>query len=102
MAVGGFVLMSLVFEWDEAKATLNGKKHGVSFEEAKTVFNDPLAMTISDPNHSDEEERWLDIGLSGAGNILVVWYTERNETIRIIGCRHATKSEMRAYAHERP
>jgi len=93
--------MDLVFEWDEEKAKRNEVKHGVTFDEAKTIFNDPFAMTISDPNHSDEEERWLDIGLSAGGRILVVWYTERSERIRIIGSRKATKSEERAYAHER-
>jgi len=93
--------MSLVFEWDEEKATRNEAKHGVTFEEAKTVFNDPFSVTISDPDHSDEEERWLDIGLSAEGRLLVVWYTERGERIRIIGSRKATKNEARAYAHER-
>ena len=93
--------MDLVFEWDEEKASGNEAKHGITFEEAKTVFNDPFAMTVSDPDHSDEEERWLDIGLSAEGRLLVVWYTERSERIRIIGCRTATKSEERAHAHER-
>jgi len=93
--------MSLVFEWDQEKATRNEAKHGVTFEEAKTVFNDPFSVTISDPDHSDEEERWLDIGLSAEGRLLVVWYTERGERIRVIGSRKATKNEARAYAHER-
>jgi uncharacterized DUF497 family protein len=93
--------MDLVFEWDEEKAKRNEVKHGVTFDEAKTIFNDPFAMTISDPDHSDEEERWLDIGLSAEGRILVIWYTERSERIRIIGSRGATKVEERAYAHER-
>jgi len=92
--------MDLVFEWDEEKAKRNEVKHGVSFDEVKTTFNDPFAMTIPDPNHSAEEERWLDIGLSSEGRILVVWYTERSGRIRIIGSRKATKSEERAYAHE--
>jgi uncharacterized DUF497 family protein len=93
--------MDLTFEWDEAKARRNELKHGVTFEEARTIFNDPFAMTISDPDHSDEEERWLDIGLSSRGTLLVVWYTERGENIRIIGCRRATKAETRTYAHDR-
>lgn len=93
--------MDLVFEWDEPKATRDEAKHGVTFEEAKTIFNDPFALTVSDPNHSDEEERWVDIGLSAEGRLLVVWYTERSERIRIIGSRKATKAEERAYAHER-
>jgi uncharacterized DUF497 family protein len=94
--------MDLAFEWDEEKANRNDAKHGVTFEEAKTVFNDPFAITVPDPDHSDEEERWLDIGLSAQGRLLVVWYTERSERIRIIGSRKATKAEERAYAHERP
>ena len=93
--------MNLVFEWHEKKAKRNEAKHGVTFDEAKTIFNDPFAMTVSDPDHSDEEERWLDIGLSAEGRLLVVWYTERSERIRIIGSRRATKAEERAYAHER-
>jgi len=83
------------------KAKRNEAKHGVVFDEAKTIFNDPFAMTVSDPDHSEEEERWLDIGLSAEGRLLVVWYTERSEKILIIGSRRATKVEERAYAHER-
>ena len=93
--------MDLAFEWDEAKSKQNEVKHGVTFDEARTIFNDPFAMTISDPDHSAEEERWLDIGLSAEGRLLVVWYTGRSEGIRIIGSRKATKAEGRAYAHER-
>jgi uncharacterized DUF497 family protein len=93
--------MDLLFEWDEEKANRNEAKHGVTFEEAKTIFNDPFAMTVSDPDHSDEEERWVDIGLSAEGRLLVVWYTERSEKIRIIGSRRATKAEERVCAHER-
>ena len=93
--------MDLVFEWDEEKAKRNEANHGVTFEEAKTIFNDPFAMTVPDPEHSDEEERWLDVGLSARGRLLVVWYTERRERIRIVGSRKATKAEERTYAHER-
>ena len=93
--------MDMVFEWDEEKAKRNEVKHGVTFGEAKTVFNDPFALTISDPDHSDEEDRWLDIGLSVEGKLLVVWYTERGERIRIIGCRKTTRAEEKAYSHER-
>ena len=93
--------MDLVFEWDEEKANRNAAKHGVTFEEAKTIFNDPFAMTVSDPDHSDEEERWVDVGLSADGRLLVVGYTERSERIRISGSRKVTKAEQRAYAHER-
>ena len=76
-------------------------KHRVTFAEARTIFNDPFSMTIADPDQPDDEERWLDIGLSTKGRLLVVWYTERDEKIRIIGCRRATKAEMRTYAHDR-
>ncbi len=93
--------MGLVFEWDEEKARRNELKHGATFKEAKTVFNDPFAVTVPDPDHSEEEERWLDIGLSAEGRLLVVWYTERGESIRIIGSRKATKKEEGEYAHER-
>ena len=89
--------MALTFEWDEEKSKRNFRKHGVAFEEAKTVFNDPFAITIADPDHSDEEERYLDIGLSVKESVLVVWYTEREENIRIIGCRRATRSERKTY-----
>ena len=89
--------MDLIFEWDEEKAVRNEAKHGLSFEEAKTVFNDPLAVTIPDPEHSAQEDRWVDTGLSSGGEVLVVWYTERDNRIRIIGCRRATRAERRAY-----
>ncbi len=92
--------MALTFEWDEDKSRSNFKKHGVSFEEAKTVFNDPFAITIEDPDHSDEEERYIDIGFSSKGRLVVVWYTERNENIRIIGCRKATKKERKSYENK--
>ncbi len=93
--------MDLVFEWNEEKAQWNEAKHGVSFEEAKTVFNDPFAMTVSDTGHSSKEERSLDIGLSTEGKLLVVWYNENSKRIRIIGSRKASKAEERAYEHER-
>jgi uncharacterized DUF497 family protein len=89
--------MALTFEWDENKSKQNFKNHGVTFVEAKTVFNDPFAITIKDPDHSDEEDRYLDIGLSFKGKMVVVWYTERNDSIRIIGCRKATRFERKAY-----
>ena len=89
--------MPLTFEWDERKSERNIRKHGVPFEEAKTVFNDPFAITIADPDHSDEEERYLDIGLSSNGKLPVVSYTERGENIRIIGSRRAMSSERKIY-----
>lgn len=89
--------MTLTFEWHEEKAAINLKKHRISFEEAKTVFNDPMSITIADPDHSIDDERYIDIGISSRGQILVVVYTERNENIRLISCRPATKTEQRLY-----
>ena len=92
--------MALIFEWDEEKARGNSRKHRVSFDEGKTVFNDPFAITISDPDHSEDEERFIELGMSSKVGVLVVWYTERGETIRIIGCRKATRSERRRYEED--
>lgn len=89
--------MSLTFEWDRRKSDINRKKHGITFSEAKSVFNDPFAITIDDPDHSGDEYRFIDIGYSSKGIILVVWYTEQEENIRIIGCRKATKYERKIY-----
>jgi hypothetical protein len=85
------------FEWDEEKAKVNLKKHKVSFDEATTVFSDPLSVTIPDPDHSPDEERYIDIGTSDKGRVLVVSYTERGTSIRIISCRKATPTERRHY-----
>ena len=86
------------FEWDESKARLNLKKHEVSFEEAKTVFNDPLLSTFPDPEHSEDEERHVSIGLSARARVLVVVHTERKARIRLISSRKATPRERRFYA----
>jgi uncharacterized protein len=75
--------MSLQFEWDENKANANFRKHGVSFKEAETVFLDPNTVTLSDITHSVTEERYIDIGLSSKGRLLLVSYTERGSRIRI-------------------
>jgi hypothetical protein len=85
------------FEWDQKKAKLNLSKHGVSFEEAKTVFNDPLYVDFYDPDHSEEEYRYIIIGESSQGRILLVSYTERKDKIRIISSRQVTKNERQAY-----
>lgn len=85
------------FEWDVAKATSNLAKHGVSFPEAMGVFGDPLEVTISDPVHSRGESRFLSIGISKAGRLLVVAYTERQGRIRVISAREATPKERRHY-----
>ncbi|NKQ37090.1 MAG: BrnT family toxin [Chloroflexi bacterium] len=87
----------LVFEWDEEKAITNKRKHGVTFEEAITVFQDPHSITIFDPDHSTDEDRFIDLGYSNKERLLVVIYTERNNKIRIISCRPATRSERRSY-----
>jgi uncharacterized DUF497 family protein len=87
----------LDFEWDEAKAVANLKKHKISFEEAKTVFADPFSITIDDPKHSVDEHRFIDIGVSLSGKILVVSYTERKRKTRLINCRKATKAEREIY-----
>lgn len=89
--------MTLTFEWHDKKAIINLRKHKVSFEEAKTVFDDPFAITIPDPDHSIEEERYVDIGLSSGGRILVVAYTERPPNIRLLSCREATNAERKCY-----
>ncbi len=92
--------MSLTFEWDEKKADDNLRKHGVSFDEAKTAFNDPFSVTIYDPDHSSDEQRYIDIGLSSKGRLIVVSYSERGERIRIISSREATKKEQREYENK--
>lgn len=93
--------MSLIFEWDENKADQNLRKHGVSFEEAKTVFNDCFAQTIFDPDHSIAEDRYIDLGLSSKGRFIVVSYTERGNNIRIISSRKAKKKEQKYYEGKR-
>ena len=85
------------FVWDAAKAAANLRKHRISFEEAASVFYDPLAVTGADPDHSEGEERWVTFGLSSTGRLLVVSHTERDEAIRIITARMATQSERRIY-----
>ncbi|HHT9105053.1 MAG TPA: BrnT family toxin [Candidatus Wujingus californicus] len=89
--------MDLTFEWDEEKAKENLRKHKIDFTEAKTIFNDPFSITITDPEHSIGEYRYVDIGQSSKGQILVIVYTDRMSNIRIISCRKATKSERRIY-----
>jgi uncharacterized protein len=86
-----------VFEWDPAKAAANLRKHGVSFREATTVLADPLSVTVSDPDPSDAEERYIDVGISAQGRLVVVVYTERGTRIRIISARKATTAERRKY-----
>ena len=87
----------LTFEWDLAKAESNIRKHGVSFEEATSVFGDPLAVTFCDPYHSLAEERVISIGLSYRRRLLVVAHTSRANRLRIITARRATPRERRGY-----
>ena len=90
--------MALKFEWDDEKADANILKHGVSFEEAIGVFMDPFELTISDPDHSESETRWRSIGLGAtSGLLVVVSYTERGDTIRIISARQPTPQERTEY-----
>jgi uncharacterized protein len=93
--------MDLNFEWNEEKSIANFKKHRIYFEEAKTIFNDPLSITIQDTEHSIGENRFLDIGCSIRGQILVTVYSERNNNIRIISCRKATKKEIKDYEKDK-
>jgi uncharacterized DUF497 family protein len=85
------------FEWDADKAASNLSKHGVSFGEAMTVLGDALEVMIPDPAHADAELRFVSIGLSEAGRLLVVAYTERDQRIRIISAREAAPKERRQY-----
>jgi uncharacterized DUF497 family protein len=85
------------FQWDPAKAAKNLSKHKVSFPEAATVFGDELSVTIYDPDHSAEEERYITIGSSQAGRLLMVAHTERGQDIRIISARKLTRTEREAY-----
>jgi len=87
----------LIFEWDPQKAKSNLKKHGVSFEEASTAFQDTLSLTIDDPLHSIDEVRVVLIGMSNKNRLLVVVHTERGDNIRIISARKATKKERKNY-----
>lgn len=85
------------FEWDPRKDEANRHKHGVGFREATTAFGDPLAMTFPDIDHSISERRFLTIGVSASGRLLVVAHTENDDTIRIISARPLTRRERRFY-----
>ncbi len=87
----------LIFDWDHEKAKQNLRKHGVTFREAVTVFGDPLSLTIDDPLHSSEEDRFVIIGQSDRQRVLVVVFTERRGYIRIISARVATRRERESY-----
>ena len=89
----------IIFTWDNKKNSVNTQKHGISFDEAKSVFYDDNARLMHDPDHSEEEERFLILGLSEKLNMLVVChcYRENDEIIRIISARKATKNEKKQY-----
>jgi len=86
------------FEWDPAKAAANLETHGVSFEEAATVFGDPLAVSFYDPDHSGEEDRFLTFGTSTDGRSLVIVHTDREDSVRLISARETTRREQRQLA----
>jgi uncharacterized protein len=92
--------MALEFEWYSAKAVSNLAKHGVGFDEAVTVFDDPLSTTVIDPDHSRREERLVIFGRSSGGRNLAVMHTERGDRVRIISAREATRAERDAYEEE--
>jgi len=92
--------MSFEFEWDPAKAVENVKVHGVAFEEALTVFADPLARILDDPDHSIDEKREIIVGRSGRQRLLLVSFTERTPKVRIISARRATRGERQDYERD--
>jgi uncharacterized DUF497 family protein len=92
--------VGIEFEWDPNKAARNLQKHGVSFEEAATVFRDALSITAADPDHSVEEERYITVGLSGYSRLLMVAHTEQGNSVRIISARELTSRERRQYEEE--
>jgi uncharacterized protein len=89
--------MEMNFDWHKDKARTNLTKHGVSFDEAKTVFDDPFFIDFYDPDHSKDEERYIIVGQSQQRRLLVVSYTERQRVIRLISAREATRLERDAY-----
>jgi uncharacterized DUF497 family protein len=88
------------FEWDPQKAAKNLRKHKVTFNEAATVFDDPLSVTVTDPDHSAEEDRFIIVGQSYRRRLLIVSFAERGDRIRIISARELTPAERRAYEEE--
>ena len=89
--------MAYIFEWDSAKALANAGRHGVTFDEASTVFGDPLALLMADPDHSEGEARYLLLGMSTRQRLLVVAFAERPPMTRLISTRRATRPERRRY-----
>jgi uncharacterized DUF497 family protein len=95
--VFGLTLATVEFESDPQKAAYNLRKHKVSFSEAATVFGDPLGMTIADPSHSLDENRFLTIGRSEQNRLLIISHVDNNERVRLISARCLTRSERKAY-----
>jgi uncharacterized protein len=95
------LIMGLTFEWDPAKAEANESKHGVSFVEAATIFRDSLARLVDDPEHSEDEPRYILFGESARGRLLVVMHTERAGRIRLISAREMTRRERNQYERYR-
>jgi uncharacterized DUF497 family protein len=91
----------IAFAWDPEKARNNLQKHGVAFSEAATVFRDRLSVTISDPDHSNVEDRFITIGISASGRLLMVAHTDRENGTRIISARELTRKERKAYEGEK-
>ena len=87
------------FEWDKNKAKTNLQKHRISFEEAKSVFNDPLSLTISDESHSYNEQRYITVGESKIGRLILVCHTIGEENVRIISARKPTRGERENYGN---
>ncbi len=87
----------MIFEWDPTKAAANLKKHGVSFSEAATVLSDSLGVTVPDPDHSLDEDRYITVGMSYRSRLLIVAHTERGDHVRIISARELTRREREAY-----
>lgn len=92
--------MAYTFEWDAAKADNNRRTHGVTFDEASTVFGDPLAILLPDPDHSVKEQRYLVLGMSNRRRLLVVAFAERPPRTRLISARRANRKERRRYEEE--
>jgi uncharacterized DUF497 family protein len=88
------------FEWDAGKAALNLRKHGVSFKDAATVFGDPLAITFPDPDHSVDENRFITVGLSERGKLLIIAHADGGDALRIISARETARGERKLYEEE--
>jgi len=89
--------MSFTFEWDEEKARKNEQDHQVTFHEGATIFHDPHIASMHDPDHSEDEDRYISLGYSSQGRVLLVSYTDRGNNIRLISCRKATRREHHMY-----